>query len=118
MKDRVPFTYGVAIQGDRVNHLIKKGEQIPADKRAVFTTTEDYQTTILSAVYTGDSEWKKDCKLIHNFQFGPITPKPKGEANILITYKIDSAGLLRVICEEVDEFGKRHEVGVKDFGTV
>ena len=115
---RVPFTYGLYQIGDRVHHLIKKGDKIPAVKRAVFTTTEDYQTTILSAVYTGDSEWKKDCKLIHNLQFGPITPKPKGEAIILITYKIDSAGLLRVICEEVDEFGKRHEVGVKDFGTV
>ena len=118
MRDRAPCTYGIYQQGNRVHHLIKKGESIPIEKRAVFTTTKDYQTQIFSAVYTGDSEWRKECKLLHKFEFGPITPKPKGEANILITYKLDSAGLLQVVCEEIDEQGNRRKVGVKDIKAV
>ena len=118
VRDRVPFIYGIAVEGDRVHHLIKKGETIPTEKYNYFTTTEDNQTDIVSAVYTGDSEWIKDCKLIHKFKFGPITRKPKGKANILITYKLDSAGILQVVCEEVDEQGNHRQVGVKDIGAV
>ena len=101
--DHATFSYGVAVQGGRVFRLITKGDRIPLMKSNTFTTTEDNQQYIKTAVYIGEGTQISDCRFLHELKFGPIEKRPKGVPRLSITYKIDIATLLTVICEEIAE---------------
>ena len=100
ISDHASFSYGIAVQGGRVCRLISKGDMIPVVKSNTFTTTEDNQQYISTAVYIGEGMQISDCRFLHELKFGPIEQRPKGVPKISITYKIDLATMLTVICEE------------------
>ena len=96
--EKAPFSYGVALKGDVVYPLIKKGDKIPTTITKVFTTTEDNQDSISTAVFTGEGTRAEECTFVRNVVFKFDERLPKGVPRILITYHIDAANILKVTC--------------------
>lgn len=111
VSDISSYSYGIGITDGRTYPLIRKGEKIPTKVTKMFTTTEDYQETINTAAYYGDSELTKDNTLIQNIQFSPVSRQLKGIPRIEITYDIQSSNLLVISCHEIFPGGMRKPLG-------
>ena len=96
--EKAPFSYGIALKGDVVYPLIKKGDKIPITITKEFTTTEDNQESISTAVYTGEGTRTEECKFVRNISFKLDKRLPKGTPCLPITYHIDAANILKVTC--------------------
>ena len=96
--EKAPFSYGIALKGDVVYPLIKKGTKIPATITKVFTTTEDNQESIKTAVFTGEGTRTEECTFVRNVVFKFDKSLPKGVPRLYITYHVDAANILRVTC--------------------
>ena len=94
-------SFGVAVLGGKICPLIKRGEQLPCKKSKLFTTTEDDQQMISTAIYEGEGDFQKNCRLIKTIKFDGIKKAKKGVPCIEITYDVDACYNLTVTCSEV-----------------
>ena len=72
-----------------MSFIIKRNTQIPCENTDRFVTIEDYQTNFGICVYEGEREFYEDNLLLDEFSLDNITPAPKGETAMLVTFKIN-----------------------------
>ena len=94
-------SFGVAVLGGKICPLIDRGEQLPCKKSKLFTTTEDDQQLISTAIYEGEGDFQKNCRLIKTIKFDGIKKARKGVPRIQITYEVDAFYNLTVTCSEM-----------------
>ena len=94
-------SFGVAVLGGKICPLIDRGEQLPCKKSKLFTTTEDDQQVISTAIYEGEGDFQKNCRLIKTIIFDGIKKARKGVPRIQITYEVDAFYNLTVTCSEM-----------------
>lgn len=94
-------SFGVAVLGGKICPLIERGEQLPCKKSKLFTTTEDDQQMISTAIYEGEGDFQRNCRLIKTIKFDGIKKAKKGVPRIEITYDVDACYNLTVTCSEV-----------------
>ena len=94
-------SFGVAVLGGKICPLINRGEQLPCKKSKLFTTTEDDQQVISTAIYEGEGDFQKNCRLIKTIIFDGIKKARKGVPRIQITYEVDAFYNLTVTCSEM-----------------
>ena len=94
-------SFGVAVLGGKICPLIERGEQLPCKKSKLFTTTEDDQQMISTAIYEGEGDFQRNCRLIKVIKFDGIKKAKKGVPRIEITYDVDACYNLTVTCSEV-----------------
>jgi molecular chaperone DnaK len=70
--------------------LISRNTTLPTKKSRVFTTAADGETGIKVKIYQGERELVRDNKLLGNFNLVGISPAPKGEPEIEVTFNIDA----------------------------
>ena len=87
--------------GGKICPLIDRGEQLPCKKSKLFTTTEDDQQLISTAIYEGEGDFQKNCRLIKTIKFDGIKKARKGVPRIQITYEVDAFYNLTVTCSEM-----------------
>ena len=87
--------------GGKICPLIERGEQLPCKKSKLFTTTEDDQQMISTAIYEGEGDFQRNCRLIKVIKFDGIKKAKKGVPRIEITYDVDACYNLTVTCSEV-----------------
>eukprot|EP00792_Barthelona_sp_PAP020_P006290 TRINITY_DN2959_c0_g1_i1.p1 TRINITY_DN2959_c0_g1~~TRINITY_DN2959_c0_g1_i1.p1 ORF type:complete len:656 (+),score=236.54 TRINITY_DN2959_c0_g1_i1:67-2034(+) len=109
--DVTPLSLGIETQGQRMATLIPRGTMTPCEKKDIFTTAADNQTSVEIRVFEGERPLTKHNNLIGSFFLNDIPPAPRGTPKIEITYKVDANGIMSVVAEEKGT-GKTNQITI------
>lgn len=98
--DVAPLSLGIETEGGVMSTVIKRNSTVPITKSQIFTTTENNQRVVTIHVFEGERPTVKDNNSLGKFDLHGIPPAPKGKAQILVTFDIDSNGILCVSAKE------------------
>ncbi|QCI22420.1 Fe-S protein assembly chaperone HscA [Buchnera aphidicola] len=105
--DVIPLSLGIEVMGGFVEKIILRNSSIPISKTKEFTTYKDNQTSIVIHILQGESELVKNCISLSRFVFKKIKPKKAGLVRILVTFEINTDGLIKIkVLEKNSNQGK------------
>lgn len=113
--DVTPLSLGIETLGNVSTKLIDRNTTIPAKKSQVFSTAEDGQTTVDIHVLQGEREFARDNRTLGRFQLSDIASKPRGQAQIEVTFDIDANGIVHVSAKD-KETGKEQSIKIETSG--
>jgi molecular chaperone DnaK len=101
--DVTPLSLGVRGGGGRLRRLIERNTSIPCERKQVFSTSANNQTTMAISIYEGESAVADSPanRLLGQFRFEGIRPAPRGEARIELTFSLDCNGILTVTARDL-----------------
>ncbi|MFH1403260.1 MAG: molecular chaperone DnaK [Candidatus Altiarchaeota archaeon] len=99
--DVTPLSLGIETLGGVFTRLIERNTTIPTEKKQVFSTAADNQTSVEINVLQGDREMAEDNKSLGKFQLTGIPPAPRGIPQVEVTFKIDANGILNVSARDL-----------------
>jgi molecular chaperone DnaK (HSP70) len=110
--DVIPLSLGVETLGGAMDRIIERNTTVPCTGTTRYSTHKDNQTAILVNIYQGEREVVSANKLLGQFKLGGIPPMPAGFPIVLITFRVDANGMLRVTAKE-ERSGAEATVEVK-----
>jgi len=93
--DVLPLSLGVA-EGDTFAPILYRNTPLPTFRSDRFSTTRDYQESVLVRVFQGEHRDVNDNKMIGSFRLENLPPAPAGQMDIDVTFRVDENGLLSV----------------------
>ena len=103
IKEVTSKSLGLKIRGNRVSCIIPVQTPIPTIKESVYGTSGDNKVTAKANVVQAYQETAGDsmlidesCKFLHPIRWGGFPPRPKGEVEFRIQYRLTEEGLLYV----------------------
>lgn len=115
--DVVALSVGVEVAGNKTAIIIPRNTTIPTEKKQIFTTYADNQTSVLVRVLEGERSFSKDCRLLGEFHLEGIPPAPKSVPTIEVKFEIDANGILNVSAVEKSS-GKANSVRITNRGSL
>ncbi|RLN87641.1 hypothetical protein BBJ28_00001115 [Nothophytophthora sp. Chile5] len=100
MVNAVPLTLSLGLANGSVSELIHRDTVLPATMTELFTTSEDNQEAVFLQIYEGQRLMAKDNTLVAQLSVAGITPLPKGDAEIEVTFTVSTKGVLSVTASE------------------
>ncbi len=94
--DVTPQSLGVRTVGGFVEVVIPRNTAIPTDAAKVFHTAFDNQTEVRIAVFQGESRMAEDNELLGQFVLEGLSPRPRGQVKVRVTFEIDNDGIVHV----------------------
>ncbi len=110
--DVTPLSLGVETLGGVMTRLIDKNTTIPFNKKEIFSTAADSQTTVDIHVLQGEREFARDNRTLGRFQLTDIPPAPRGIPQIEVAFDIDANGILNVSAKDMGT-GKQQSIEIK-----
>ncbi|CAF3349403.1 unnamed protein product [Rotaria sp. Silwood1] len=105
-----PLTLGIETKGGVMSEIIPRNTPIPIIYTKPYSTTEDDQTSMDIKVFEGERSMTKDNHFLGHFVLSGITPAPRGEPQIDVTFEIDVNGILNVTAKDRDTGNKNNIV--------
>jgi molecular chaperone DnaK len=99
IRTRTSHALGVETAGGQFFTLIPANRKTPCEVRQVFTTDQDNMTSLDVNVYQGASRLVKDNSHVGTVNISGLPPRPKGELDIEVTFKVSEEQALSVIVE-------------------
>jgi molecular chaperone DnaK (HSP70) len=99
--DRTPLSIGLETSGGIMDVLIPRGTIIPVKKTKKYTTDTDNTEWIPIKIYEGERKATKDNFLIGDFILSGIEKENRGIPEILITFEIDTDGIIKIKAEDL-----------------
>lgn len=106
--DVTPLSLGVETQGGVATKLIERNTTIPVNRKQVFTTPVDNQTSVEIHIVQGERPLAKDNKTLGNFKLDGIAPAPRGIPQIEVTFDIDANGIVNVSAKDLGTGREQH----------
>jgi len=100
--DVAPLSLGIETAGGVMTKLIDRNTQLPAEKKQVFSTYQDHQTTVTIQVYEGERSMTKDNRLLGKFDLTGIKDAPRGVPRIEVQFNLDVNSILTVGAKDLD----------------
>jgi len=99
--DVTPLSLGVETKGAIFTRVIDRNTTIPCEKAKIFTTADDYQTSVDINILQGERPLAKDNHSLGRFTLSGIPPAPMGIPQIEVTFKIDANGIMHVTARDL-----------------
>jgi molecular chaperone DnaK len=97
--------------GGVFTRLIDRNTTIPTNKKQIFSTAADGQTSVEVHVLQGEREMAAYNKTLGRFQLGGIAPAPRGVPQIEVTFDIDANGIVKVSAKDLGT-GKEANIAI------
>ena len=94
--DVTPHGLGVGTVAGYCEELIRRNARVPAEVRKLFTTSRDGQESVRIIVCQGESRRLDSNVVIGDLVLQGISPRPRGEITIEVTFMLDVSGILQV----------------------
>lgn len=98
--DVTPLTLGIETLGGVMTKMIERNTTIPAQKKEVFSTADDNQTSVDIYVFQGERAMARDNKQLGHFRLEGIPPAPRGIPKVEVAFDIDANGILNVTAKD------------------
>jgi molecular chaperone DnaK len=99
--DVTPLSLRVETVAGFCDVLIAANTAVPCDRTRSFLTAADGQTTVIIRVAQGESNRFADNTYLGELELTGLTPAPRGETQIAVTFEIDADGILNVKAKDV-----------------
>jgi molecular chaperone DnaK len=98
--DVTPLTLSIETLGGVATPIIERNTTIPIKRSQIFTTAEDFQTSVDIHITQGERPLAKDNIDLGRFTLTGIPPARRGIPQIEVTFDIDSNGILHVTAKD------------------
>jgi molecular chaperone DnaK len=116
LRDVVPLSLGIELRDGRMDPIIRANENIPRtvwrEGPDAFTTHEPGQMRIRLRVYQGERPVAAHNRLLKEVILNLAAPRPAGEPQINVMFKVDQDGILHVRAEDADTDAEPVEVTI------
>ncbi len=109
--DVTPLSLGIETMGGVFTRLIDRNTTIPTNKKQIFSTAADNQTSVEVHVLQGEREMAAYNKTLGRFQLGGIAPAPRGVPQIEVTFDVDANGIVKVSAKDLGT-GKEANISI------
>ena len=109
--DVTPLSLGIETMGGVFTKLIERNTTIPVNKKQIFSTAADGQTTVEVHVLQGEREMAAYNKTLGRFQLTGIAPAPRGVPQIEVSFDIDANGIVNVSAKDLGT-GKEQNITI------
>ncbi len=99
--DVAPRALGIAVAGGYAEPIIERNTPIPVERTRVFVTSHDDQTLVNIQVCQGESRRFAENAPLGTLTLDNIPPRKRGEAEIEVTFTVDTDGILNVRARDV-----------------
>ena len=94
--DVTPLTLSIETLGGVATPMIPKNTTVPTEKKQVFSTAADNQTSVEIHVLQGERPMAADNKTLARFILDGIPPAARGVPQVEVSFDIDANGILNV----------------------
>ncbi|MDP2311846.1 MAG: Hsp70 family protein [Pseudomonadota bacterium] len=112
--DVTPFDLGIDAAGGMFSRIVPKNARIPCTETRTFATVHDNQETVRITVRQGESRVAEENEFIGEFFFEGLTPAPRMQTKVGVTFRIDANGMLQVTAVEPGS-GERRNIGIRSY---
>ena len=109
--DVTPLSLGIETMGGVFTRLVDRNTTIPVNKKQIFSTAADGQTSVEVHVLQGEREMAAYNKTLGRFQLGGIAPAPRGVPQIEVSFDIDANGIVKVSARDLGT-GKEANISI------
>ena len=99
--DVTPLTLAVETVNGFCDPIIERNTQVPCEKSRVFVTAADHQTLVRVRISQGESSRFGENTLLGEVELSNLSPAPRGEVQISVSFSLDTNGMLNVSAKEV-----------------
>jgi len=109
--DVTPLSLGIETLGGVCTRIIERNTTIPTNKKQVFSTAADGQTSVEIHVLQGERDMAAGNKTLGKFHLDGIPAAPRGVPQIEVTFDIDSNGIVNVSAKDLGT-GKEQKITI------
>ena len=109
--DVTPLSLGIETLGGVCTKIIERNTTIPTNKKQIFSTAADGQTSVEVHVLQGEREMAADNKTLGKFHLDGIPAAPRGVPQIEVAFDIDSNGIVNVSAKDLGT-GKEQKITI------
>ena len=113
--DVTPFDLGMDVAGGLFQPLISRNSTIPTNATLRFATNQDNQDQIKVIVRQGEHRVAIDNEFLGEFVMGGLTPAPRMETKIDVSFRLDHNGMLQVSATEAGT-GLQKSITIRNYG--
>ncbi len=99
--DVTPLTLAVETVNGFCDPVIERNTQVPCERTRVFVTAADNQTLVRVRIAQGESSHFGQNTLLGEVELSSLSPAPRGEVQIAVSFSLDTNGMLNVSAKEV-----------------
>lgn len=111
--DVTPLTLGIETMGGVMTSIVEENTTIPCEKKQIFTTAQDSQTSVTIRVLQGNRPMAKDNKEIGIFNLDGIMPAKRGVPQVEVSFSLDANGILTVSAKD-KATGKEQHITIEN----
>jgi len=94
--DVLPHSIGIVVAGGFVDKVLERNMAIPVEQSRVFSTSKDGQTEVRIRIVQGESRRADENTSLGEVVVSDLRPAPRGEVEVLVTFEVDTNGILNV----------------------
>jgi molecular chaperone DnaK len=99
--DVTPLTLGIETLGGIATPIVDRNTTIPVERRQIFSTAADMQTSVEVHVVQGERDMAGDNISLGRFHLIGIPPAPRGIPQIEVKFDIDANGIVNVSAKDL-----------------
>jgi len=99
--DVTPLSLAVETVNGFCDAVIERNTQVPCERTRVFVTAADNQTLVRVRISQGESSRFAENTLLGEVELSGLSPAPRGEVQIAVSFSLDTNGMLSVSAKDV-----------------
>ncbi|MFO0569887.1 MAG: molecular chaperone DnaK [Polyangiaceae bacterium] len=99
--DVTPLSLGVETLGGVMTVMIPRNTTIPTQKKEIYSTASDGQTSVEIHVLQGERAEARYNRTLGKFHLEGLPPAPRGVPKVEVTFDIDANGILAVTAKDM-----------------